>query len=202
MPRRWPGVTVVGLTGNIGTGKSTVMHMLADLGATIIDADRLSHEVIAPGTPGWGRVVEAFGRGIVAPDGSIDRAKLGALVFSDPSALARLEAIIHPEVIRETDRRIRAVEHGVVVIEAIKLIEAGMHRDCDALWVVTCRPEQQLERLMRDRRMSEAEARRRIAAQPPQSEKVALADVVIDNSGTLEETRAQVEAAWKALSML
>jgi len=98
------------------------------------------------------------------------------------------------------DQRLRAIERGVVVLEAIKLIESGLYRDCDALWVVTCRPEQQLERLMRDRRLSEAEARQRLAAQPPPSEKIALADVVIDNSGSVEETRAQVEAAWKAIS--
>lgn len=200
MSPRWPDVTVIGLTGNIGTGKSTVRQMLADLGAVVIDADQLAHEVIAPGTPGWQRVVDAFGPEIVAADGTIDRARLAAIVFSDPAALARLEAIIHPLVIQETDRRIRAIGHGVVVIEAIKLIESGMHRDCDALWVVIARPEQQVERLMRQRGMSAAEVRRRMAAQPPQSEKAALADVVIDNSGTLEETRAQVEAAWKGLS--
>lgn len=199
MSRRWPGVTVIGLTGNIGTGKSTVTRMLADLGATVIDADKLAHEVIAPGTPGWQQVVEAFGQEIVAADGTIDRARLAAIVFSDPAALARLEAIIHPLVIQETDRRIRAIGRGVVVIEAIKLIESGMHRDCDALWVVTARPEQQLERLVRQRGMSAAEVQRRMAAQPPQAEKIALADVVIDNSGTPEETRAQVEAAWKTL---
>ena len=199
MSRRWPGVTVIGLTGNIGTGKSTVTRMLADLGATVIDADALAHEVIAPGTPGWQQVVDAFGPEVVAADGAIDRAQLAAIVFSDPAALARLEAIIHPLVIQEADRRIRAIGRGVVVIEAIKLIESGMVRDCDALWVVTARPEQQIERLVRERGMSAAEVQRRMAAQPPQSEKIALADVVIDNSGTPEETRAQVEAAWKTL---
>lgn len=199
MSRRWPHITVIGLTGNIGTGKSTVMSMLAALGATVIDADRVAHEVIAPGTPGWSQVVAAFGRGVVAADGAIDRARLGAIVFSDPAALARLEAITHPAIAIAIDQRLRAIERGVVVLEAIKLIESGLYRNCDALWVVTCRPEQQLERLMRDRRMSEAEARQRIAAQPPQSEKIALADVVIDNSGSVEETRAQVEAAWKAI---
>ncbi len=199
MSRRWPHITVIGLTGNIGTGKSTVMSMLAALGATVIDADRVAHEVIAPGTPGWSQVVAAFGRGVVAADGAIDRARLGAIVFSDPAALARLEAITHPAIAIAIDQRLRAIERGVVVLEAIKLIESGLYRNCDALWVVTCRPEQQLERLMRDRRMSEAEARQRIAAQPPQSEKIALAVVVIDNSGSVEETRAQVEAAWKAI---
>jgi len=201
MSRRWPHITVIGLTGNIGTGKSTVMSMLAALGATVIDADRVAHEVIAPGTPGWRQVVAAFGRGVVAADGAIDRARLGAIVFSDPAALARLEAIIHPAVAIAIDQRLRAIERGVVVLEAIKLIESGLYRDCDALWVVTCRPEQQLERLMRDRRLSEAEARQRLAAQPPPSEKIALADVVIDNSGSVEETRAQVEAAWKVLGL-
>lgn len=199
MSRRWPGITVIGLTGNIGTGKSTVTRMLADLGATVIDADKLAHEVIAPGTPGWQQVVEVFGQEIVAADGTIDRARLAAIVFSDPASLARLEAIVHPLVIQETDRRIRAIGRGVVVVEAIKLIESSMVRDCDALWVVTARPEQQLERLVRERGMSAAEVQRRMAAQPPQAEKIALADVVIDNSGTPEETRAQVEAAWKTL---
>lgn len=192
---------VIGLTGNIGTGKSTVARMLAELGAQVIDADRVAHELMAPGTHTWRAVVREFGPDVLQEDGSVDRARLGNIVFADPQALARLEAILHPAVIQEVNRRIRASDARVVVVEAIKLIESGMHQDYDALWVVTCRPEQQVARLMAQRGMSEEEVRQRMAAQSPQMEKVALADVVIDNSGTLAETKAQVERAWRALEV-
>lgn len=190
---------VIGLTGNIGTGKSTVAHMLAQLGAQVIDADRVAHELIAPGTPTWQAVVEEFGPDILRKDRTIDRVRLGDIVFTDPQALARLEAILHPAVIEEVNRCIRASDARVVVVEAIKLIEAGMHRGYDGLWVVICRPEQQRARLMAQRGMDEVQVRQRMATQSPQAEKVALADVVIDNSGSLAETRAQVERAWRAL---
>lgn len=190
---------VIGLTGNIGTGKSTVARMLAQLGAHVIDADRVAHELMAPDTPIRQAMVEEFGPCILREEMSIDRAKLGDIVFADPQALARLEALLHPAVIREVNRRICASDARVAVVEAIKLIEAGMQEDYDALWVVTCRPDQQVARLMAQRGMSEEEVRRRMAAQSPQAEKVALADVVIDNSGALTETRAQVERAWRAL---
>ncbi|MDH7485729.1 MAG: dephospho-CoA kinase [Anaerolineae bacterium] len=191
---------VIGLTGNIGTGKSTVLQMLAGLGAQIIDADELAHEVIAPGGPAYAAVVEAFGSQIVRPDGRIDRGKLGAIAFRDPQALARLEALVHPAVIARTRELLAQTQAEVVVVEAIKLLEAGMARQlCDTVWVVTCRPEQQLARVTAQRGLSEAEARLRMEAQPPQEEKIAQADVVIDNSGTVEETRRQVEAAWEKL---
>jgi len=192
---------VIGLTGNIGTGKSTVARMLAKLGAQVIDADCIAHELMAPGTSIWQAVVEEFGPEMVGENGAIDRARLGDMVFSDPQALARLEAILHPAVIQEVNRRIRDSDARVVVVEAIKLIEAGMHRRYDALWVVTCQPEQQVVRLATQRRMSEEEIKQRLAAQSPQAEKVALADVVIDNSGTLAETKAQVERAWRAVDL-
>lgn len=127
----------IGLTGNIATGKSEVGRMLAGFGACVIDADRVAHEVMEPGGPAYGPVVEAFGAGILADDGRIDRARLGAIVFRDPAALASLEAAVHPAAIAEIDRRIAAAAEPAVVIEAIKLIEAGMHRNYDALWVVT-----------------------------------------------------------------
>ncbi len=187
---------IIGLTGNIGTGKTTVLQMLARLGADVIDADALAHQVIAQGTPGWQAVIDAFGPDILQPDGEIDRARLGQIVFRDPAALKRLEAIVHPAVGVEIERRIRESRAPVVVIEAIKLIEAGMHTRGDALWVVTAEPEQQVQRLVAQRELSEAEARQRMAAQPPASAKVALADTVIDNSGTPEETWAQVQRAW------
>ncbi len=184
---------LIGLTGNIATGKSTVARMLAELGATVIDADRVAHEVMRAGTPVHRAVVEAFGEGILRPDGEIDRARLGAIVFSDPQALARLEAIVHPAVGEEVARRIAAAPTPVVVVEAIKLIEAGMARICNSLWVTTCSPEEQVRRLMADRSLSREEAERRVNAQPPQEEKIARADVVIRTDGTIEETREQVE---------
>ena len=191
---------IIGLTGNIGTGKSTVLQMLAELGAEIIDADKLAHEVIAPGGPAYGAVVETFGQDIVKPDGQIDRGKLGDIVFRDPEALARLEALVHPAVLARTQELIEQAEAPVVVVEAIKLLESGLARQlCDAVWVVTCRPEQQLARVMAQRGLTEAQARLRMEAQPPQEEKIAQADVVIDNSGTIEETRKQVRAAWLAM---
>lgn len=187
---------LIGLTGNIATGKSEVARLLAELGAGFIDADRVAHDVMRPGGPAYGGVVDAFGPEILAADGSIDRGELGALVFRDPEALRRLEATVHPAVISEVDRRIAAATERVVVVEAIKLIEAGMHRAYDALWVVTAPRALQIERLVETRGLSEAEAAQRIDAQPPQAEKAALADVVLVNDGDLAGLRQQVEAAW------
>ncbi len=190
---------VIGLTGNIATGKSVVLGMLKELGAKTIDADALAHELMRRGSPVWKAVVEEFGPEILGPDGEIDRKRLGRIAFSDPAALRRLEELVHPAVIAATRELIHRYEGKVVAIEAIKLIEAGMRSICDALWVVNCRKEQQLARLMAQRELSREEALLRIEAQPPQEEKVALADVVIDNSGSLEETRRQVEAEWSKI---
>ncbi len=192
---------IIGLTGNIATGKSTVARMLEELGATIVDADALVHELQRKGTPVYEAIVAAFGAGIIDQAGEIDRKLLGALVFADPLQLQRLERIVHPAVLGESLRRISAAPTPVVVYEAIKLIEAGRAEMCQALWVVTARAEVQLQRLMRDRHMSEAEARQRIEAQPPQSEKIRRATVVIENSGSLEETRRQVSAAWQLIEL-
>lgn len=190
---------LIGLTGNIATGKSTVAKMLRDLGATVIDADALVHELQRPGTPAYEAIVAAFGRGILNRAGEIDRPALGAIVFTDPARLRVLESILHPAVAIESQRRIEAAATRVVVYEAIKLIEAGRAEMCDAIWVVTARPEVQLERLMRTRHLSEADARQRIDAQPPQAEKLQHATVVIDNSGDLDETRQHVRAAFEAI---
>ena len=190
---------LIGLTGNIATGKSTVAKMLRDLGATVIDADALVHELQRPGTPAYEAIVAAFGRSILNRAGEIDRPALGAIVFTDPARLRVLESILHPAVAIESQRRIEAAATRVVVYEAIKLIEAGRAEMCDAIWVVTARPEVQLERLMRTRHLSEADARQRIDAQPPQAEKLQHATVVIDNSGDLDETRQHVRAAFEAI---
>ena len=193
---------VIGLTGNIATGKSVVARMLERLGAMAIDADALAHEVMEKGPPICQAVVNEFGEGILYRDGSINRKKLGDIVFADEAALRRLEAIVHPAVIAHTEELIESSQKPVVVVEAIKLIEAGMDRACDALWVVTCRKEQQLARLVEQRGLTEGEARQRIEAQPPQEAKLALADVVIDNSGSLEETWLQVKREWDRISDL
>lgn len=190
---------LIGLTGNIATGKSTVAAMLADLGAEVIDADEVAHELMRTGSPVHTQIVAAFGPQVLMPDGEIDRKRLGTIVFADPAALARLEAIVHPAVIAEVGRRIAASTAPAVVIEAIKLIESGMADGCDSVWVTTCEPWQQVHRLMGERKMSRAEAQQRVRVQPPQEAKTARADVVIDTCGTLAQTRAQVWAAWKRL---
>lgn len=192
--------TVIGLTGNIGTGKSAVLAMLRDLGADTIDADAVAHEVMRPGQPAHTGIVQAFGSDILAADGTIDRARLGAIVFRDAAALAQLEGIVHPAVFARMQTLVRGSRQPVVVIEAIKLLEAGYSITlCDVIWVVTSPRAQQISRLMQSRHLSQAEAELRIDAQPPQADKVRRADVVIDNSGTLDETRQQVEAAWQCL---
>lgn len=192
----------IGLTGNIATGKSAVGRMLAELGAEVIDADQLTHSVLAPDGAAYADVVAAFGVDILTPDGTIDRGKLGDIVFSDAEALAQLERLVHPPVIAEVRRRIAASVAPVVVVEAIKLLESGVADDYDAIWVTTCPETAQVKRLMKSRRLSRAEALRRIHAQPPQAEKLARADVVINTNGALDATRAQVIAAWKAITQI
>jgi dephospho-CoA kinase len=187
---------LIGLTGNISTGKSTVARMLAELGAEVIDADRVAHEAMRAGTPAHARIVEAFGPQVLAPGGEIDRARLGAIVFADPGSLAWLESIVHPATLAVIDHRITTTAAQVVVVEAIKLIEAGMADACASVWVTTCRQEQQVARIVQGRGSSRAEAEQRVRAQPPQEIKIARADVVVDTSGSLAWTRAQVQAAW------
>ncbi|HEU5089233.1 MAG TPA: dephospho-CoA kinase, partial [Roseiflexaceae bacterium] len=197
---RNPHYYLIGLTGNIACGKSTVVAMLREYGAHVLDADAVTHELQQPGQPVYHAIVEAFGPGIVPESGGpIDRRALGAIVFADPAELRRLEQIVHPAVRQRIAEWLQSLEelpldaHGrrVAVIDAIKLLEGGWKAICDAVWVVACRPEQQIERLVSTRAMSESEAQRRVDAQPPQSEKIAQADVVIDNSGTLASTQAQ-----------
>jgi dephospho-CoA kinase len=200
---------LIGLTGNIGCGKSTVVRMLAVRGARVLDADQVTRIVMDVGQPAYEQIVQAFGTGILqAPGDPIDRPALGRIVFADKQALRQLEAIVHPATrtyimnwINERDAAAAAAaQRDVAVVDAIRLIEAGYPAFCDAVWVVTCDEREQLRRLVEERGMPEADARQRIAAQPPQREKVAVADVVINNSGTLEQTEQQVDTAWQVVT--
>lgn len=182
----------------MGTGKSTVLRMLEKLGAKAIDADLLVRLVMAKGTTVYEEVVGAFGEGILGPKGEIDRKRLAALVFSNGEALKRLEAIVHPVVESLIWEITEEAEEEVVAIEAIKLLEASTERGWDALWVVTCRPEEQRERL-RAQGLSEEEIDGRLKAQGPISEKIKAADIVIDNSGSREETWEQVKREWEKI---
>lgn len=195
----WPGKFVIGLTGNIATGKSVVRRMLEHVGAFGIDADALSHRALEVGAPGYQRTVDAFGVYILKGSGEIDRQKLGQLVFSDPSALKLLESIVHPIVRQGVDHLVRKANSPVIVIEAIKLLESPLNDSCDVIWVTTAGERIQLARLKKYREMDEAAARQRMANQSPQSQKILAADTVIDNSGSIEQTWEQVKAAWKEI---
>lgn len=190
---------VIGLSGGIGSGKSTVAGILAELGAHVIDADRIGHQVYRPGTDGFRRVVEEFGPGIVGADGTIDRPALGRIVFADPAALGRLNAIVHPLIVEELARRVAAAREGEkpIVVEAAILAEAGWRSLFDRLWVVSVRPETAIARVVASRGLIRADVERRIAAQMPDAERRRLADVVIENEGDVAGLRARVEDAWK-----
>lgn len=196
---RWPGKYVIGLTGNIATGKSVVRKMLEHLGAYGIDADALAHRAMAKGAPGFPLVLKAFGEWILDQEGQIDRAKLAKIVFSDQKALEKLESIVHPLVTHAIDLLIRRANQSVVVIEAIKLLETDLAAGCDAVWTVTASEELQVSRLMHKRNLSEAAAKQRIAAQTPQTGKLRAASVVIRNDGSFENTWEQVQSAWADL---
>ncbi len=197
---KWPGKYIIGLTGNIATGKSVVRRMLEHLGAYTIDADALSHRAIAKGAPGYKPVVETFGKWIVNPDGQINRSKLGGLVFRDPDALNKLENIVHPLVGQAIDLLAQRASQKVVVVEAIKLIESELRTTCDTIWVTYAPEEIQVERLMRKRHFSRDEAENRIHSQGAQSEKIERANIVIRNTGSYDELWKQVTTAWKQVS--
>ncbi|MGI8687420.1 MAG: dephospho-CoA kinase [Thermomicrobiales bacterium] len=190
---------IIGLTGNIACGKSTVRGMLAEHGAATLDADALVHDLYMPGDPVYRAVVEAFGADILGMDAEIDRRVLGRKVFGDPAALARLEGLTHPAVIERTWAWAARQTTPVVVVDAVKLIEAGIADGCNAVWVVTCPREEERRRLMTRPGMSAAEADRRLAAQAPEAAKIARAAVVIDNGGPMDATRIQVDRAWAAI---
>jgi dephospho-CoA kinase len=194
-------VLLVGLTGGIGSGKSTVASMLEELGAVVFDADVLAREAVAPGTPGHDQVVERFGPNVLLPGGDLDREALASIVFADPAARRDLEAIVHPEVRRvfaEGCERYDGTD-AVVVFSAPLLVETGMHTAFDVLVVVSAPVETQVERLMRRRGMSEDAIRARIDAQLPLEVKAEAADVIVDNEGSLEALRGQVGRLWADL---
>jgi dephospho-CoA kinase len=171
----WPGKYVIGLTGNIATGKSVVRKMLEHLGAYGIDADALGHRAIAHGAPGYAAVVETFGTWILGEDKQIDRSKLARIVFSDEEALKRLEAIVHPLVRQAVDLLIKRAKQSVIVLEAIKLLESPLRQSCDSIWVATAPPEVQMQRLVEKRGMSRSVAHQRITVQSSQQEKISAA---------------------------
>jgi dephospho-CoA kinase len=187
----------LGLTGGIASGKSAVSAMLREMGFAVLDADSLAHKLIEPGQPAYDEVLREFGPSITGASGRIDRAKLSAIVFADRAKLDRLNAIVHPRVAEVIFSQFevwrRSGVRDAVFVEAALLIESGIHKQLDGLVVAWCNPEQQLERLLA-RGLSETEARRRIATQLPVEDKLRLAAEKIDCSGSLEETRRQVEA--------
>jgi len=191
----------IGLTGGIGSGKSEVSRLLAEHGAVVIDADVLAREVVEPGTPGLAEVVEAFGAGVLADDGSLDRAALGARVFGDDAARRRLEAIIHPRVRARAAEIEAAADPGAIVVHDIPLlVETGQGDAFDGVIVVDVPVEVQIERLVSEREMSANEAQGRISAQASRQQRAGAADWIVDNTGSLADLRSAVARVWKELS--
>lgn len=190
---------IIGLTGGIASGKSTVSSCLRGLGAMVVDADVLAREAVAPGSEGLAAVVRAFGRDILAADGSLDRRRLGDIVFADQEARQRLNSIVHPYVRRRMHDEIEAAAAAhlpAIVLDVPLLFEGGLNKMCDEVWVVLADEAQQLQRLIARDNLDEAAARARIAAQWPLAAKAEQADVVIDNRGSLAVTEAQVRKEW------
>ncbi len=188
---------IVGLTGGIGSGKSTVSNLFRELGVTVIDADVIAREVVAPNSDGLAEIAKAFGEDVIGSDGALDRGRLGELVFKDPDARRQLEAITHPRIgAAMLERAAAAGADGSawVIYDAALLVENGLHEAFHKLIVVSLDQEKQVERVMQRDGLSRAEVQQRIDAQMPLEEKVAVADFVIDNGGNIENTREQVEA--------
>lgn len=195
-------MVVIGLTGGIASGKSTVSRILKELGAEIVDADLVAKEVIRPNTDAWRELVSEFGRGMLNPDKTINRRKLGNMVFPDKTALAKLNRITHPRILKRIDERIAQARQAgvrVLVLDAPLLIEAGMVSIADQVWVVAVDQETQLTRLMARDHFTFQEALNRLNSQMPLAEKIKYAAVVIDNSGSLEETRARITGLWEKI---
>lgn len=196
----------VGLTGGIASGKSTVSEAFARLGAKVLDADKVAREVVLPGQPAWLELQQVFGPEFFHPDGKLRRSKLRRLVFADPEKRSKLNAIVHPEVMREIKRKseqmMAEAPDAVFLVDVPLLLEVGAADRFDCVVVVYVREEVQLQRLMQRDRLSVEEASQALSMQIPLRDKVEQADFVIDNSGTLEETLAQVEKAWRKLLAL
>ena len=195
-------MTPAGLTGGIASGKTTVCRLLEAKGCTIIDADVVAHKLLLQGQPGYEPVIKAFGRGILGDSGEIDRSKLGAVAFGSRSKLEQLNQLLHPEVIRtigETLQALSQVGDARVIVDASLMIESGFHRTFERLILVTCTMKQQLERLMARNGLTEEQALQRIALQMPLEEKRAFATDIVDNSGTHERTRMQVDDLFEDL---
>ncbi len=196
----------VGLTGSIAVGKSYVSRVLAELGCHVIDADQTARAVVAPGTEGLRKIVAAFGQDVLQADGTLDRAALGRIVFADEAQRTRLNALLHPLIMAAQDEWLRARAaadpRGVAVVDAALMIESGGYGRFDKLIVVHCRPDVQLERLMKREQITRAVAERRIAAQMPQAEKMRYADFLIDTSEGFDDTRAQTAAVYEKLRAL
>jgi len=203
---RLGGMKVIGLTGGIGSGKSTVSGFLKELGAVVIDADRVGHEVFKPDTEAWREVVAAFGRGILTPDGDIDRRKLGKIVFDNYEALARLNQIVHPRIRAQVKAQIEEYRRqgvGVVMLEAPVLLEAGrpsLVDEVDEVWVTVAPESTVLKRLKKKLGLSESESLARIRSQLPPEEKIKRADVVIDTDCSLDELKSRVKELWQRLA--
>lgn len=194
-----PGLSF-GLTGGVACGKSTVARYFQDLGACIIDADRVGHELIEPGRAAYQEILERFGKQILDPGGQIDRKKLGPKLFADPQQLQMLNSILHPRIIARVQElaaeQQRRNPHAVVIVDAALIFESGIGGTLRKVVVAWCRPEQQVERLMAKTGVSRDEAERRIRTQMPVEEKRRRADYVIDCSGSMEDTRRQAEAIY------
>ena len=190
---------VLGVTGGIAAGKSAVMATLAGLGAETIDADVVYRDLAQPGAPLLDRLRDHFGGDIIGRDGHLDRKALGAIVFSNATKLAELDALTHPAVRAEIDARVAASSARVVAVEAVKLIESGHAATCDQVWLVVADRNAQLARLMARNGLSLKEAERRLVAQPDETARRLVADRILDNSGTLDELRRSVAAYWAAL---
>ena len=193
----------VGLTGSIGVGKTFVTGVLAELGCHVLDADEIAREVVSPGSVALERVVSAFGADVLQADGSLDRARLGGIVFADPAKRQLLNSILHPYIIADQDQRLREWEaedpEGIGVVDAALMIESGGYQRFDKLIVVHCRPEVQLERLMLRNALTREQAEQRVSAQMDQEEKMKFADYLIDTSDGFESTRLQTEAVYAKL---
>jgi dephospho-CoA kinase len=196
---KWSDRFIIGLTGNIGTGKSLVRRMLQALGAYGIDGDLLAYQAALPGSGGYTQIITVFGKEILCRDGSIDRKKLARIVFDSPSLLTRLEGIIHPIVLADIDRLLEENPSPVSVIEAIKLLETDLSWQCDSIWVTVSSPETQYLRLTKDRGLSPEAARQRISAQNDADIKIKAAQVVLNNNGAIADLWKQVADAWNSV---